>query len=257
MEIKVVKALWPEDVDFTIERENIGDQYIFLHYHTPVEVYTANGTLKTSGNTFMVIDKYSYQKYTVIERSMVHDWMHMTGDLDPLMKAANLSYNTIYEISNSDFVTKIVHDMELEKLCSDEYSHGIMQSNLKKLLLLLGRTVNTEKGKTVNPKTRKIFLQIRTQIHQAYNKKWDIASMASLAHMGRSRFCDLYNQIFGISPKKDLQNVRIDHAKHLLLKGDYTVKDIAEMIGYETEYYFIRKFKEITGKTPGHYLQSR
>lgn len=67
----------------------------------------------------------------------------------------------------------------------------------------------------------------------------------------------LYRQIFGISPKKDLQNVRIEHAKLLLSKGDCTVKEIAEMIGYDTEYYFIRKFKEITGKTPGHYLKTK
>jgi AraC-like DNA-binding protein len=220
-------------------------------------VYTAHGTIKTLGNTFMIIDKYSYQKYTVIERPLMHDWMHITGDLDPIMKAANLSYNTIYEISNGDFITKIVHDIELEELRSDKYSSGINQRNVEKLFLLLGRAVNDENPNVVSRKVWKAFLQIRTQIHQSYSQKWDIDTMAKQANLSRTRFCELYRQIFGISPKKDLQNVRIEHAKLLLSKGDCTVKEIAEMIGYDTEYYFIRKFKEITGKTPGHYLKTK
>jgi hypothetical protein len=52
MEIKTVKALLLEEVGFVIECENIGNQYIFPHYYTDVEVYTAHGTIKTSGNIF-------------------------------------------------------------------------------------------------------------------------------------------------------------------------------------------------------------
>lgn len=257
MEIKTVKALWPEDVDFVIDRSNIGDQYIFLHYHTPVEVLTINGTLKTSGHTFMFVDKFSKQKYRVIEQPMIHDWMHFTGDLNPLMDFTKLKYNTIYEIAEGDFITKTVQDMEIEKLRNDEFSGKIMETKLTELILLLGRMVNTHREASVDTKVIKKFTDIRTHIHQTYYDNWTVESMAKLLHLSPSRFYELYKKIFAISPKKDLQNLRIEHAKHLLLKKDYTVKEIAEMIGYESEYYFIRKFKEITGRTPGHYMKSK
>ena len=35
---------------------------------------------------------------------------------------------------------------------------------------------------------------------------------------------------------------------------DY-VAEIAELVGYENEYYFIRAFKSFTGKTPGKYTR--
>ncbi|MBE7012127.1 MAG: helix-turn-helix transcriptional regulator [Ruminococcaceae bacterium] len=79
--------------------------------------------------------------------------------------------------------------------------------------------------------------------------------MAKFAHLSPSRFCQLYTNFFNISPKKDLQNIRIEHAKTLLSTGNYSVKEIAEMIGYDTEYYFIRKFKKTIGVTPGFYLK--
>lgn len=257
MEIKTVKALWPEDIDFVIDRNNIGDQYIFLHYHTPVEVLTANGTIKTSGHTFMFVNKFSKQQYRVIEQPMIHDWMHFTGEFDKLMENAKLNYNTIYEIADSDFVTKTVQNMEFEKLRNDEFSTKIMESKLTELVLRLGRMVNTHYEASVDIKTIKKFTDIRTHIHQTYYENWTTEAMAKLLHLSPSRFYELYKKIFAISPKKDLQNLRIEHAKHLLLKKDYTVKEIAEMIGYESEYYFIRKFKNITGRTPGHYMKSK
>ena len=45
--------------------------------------------------------------------------------------------------------------------------------------------------------------------------------------------------------------VRLEHAKVLLWENRRSIKDIAEAVGYANEYYFIRAFKSLTGKTPG------
>ena len=34
MKITSIKTLWPENMDFKMVRENTGNQYIFLHFHT-------------------------------------------------------------------------------------------------------------------------------------------------------------------------------------------------------------------------------
>ena len=80
--------------------------------------------------------------------------------------------------------------------------------------------------------------------------------MANLIHMSRSRFSELYTHVIGVPPKKDLQNIRIEHAKYMLITTGDSIKNIAKSIGYDTEYYFIRRFKELTGKTPGEYRRS-
>ncbi|MBQ2966564.1 MAG: helix-turn-helix transcriptional regulator [Clostridia bacterium] len=47
-----------------------------------------------------------------------------------------------------------------------------------------------------------------------------------------------------------------DGSNDFRVKFKLPVKEIAGQIGYENEYYFIRKFKEQTGMTPGQYKKS-
>ena len=67
------------------------------------------------------------------------------------------------------------------------------------------------------------------------------------------QFYKIYKEIFGISPKKYLQEIRIEHAKTLLMQNKYMIREIAEMTGYKNQYHFIRQFKEYTGITPGKF----
>lgn len=253
--IKSMHVLWPQSVGFAIDRENIGDQYIFLFYQTPNNVLTKHGMKYTSGNAFIIHDKYSHQYFQVVEKNLIHDWMHLEGNLDSIMEKANLEYNVLYEIPNGSFITKIMHDLELEFLNPDVYSASLIDSNLERLLILLGRAVSTSTTLSINSDAKFILTDARIQIHQTFTDKWTVESMAALTPYSTSRFCVLYKQLFGVSPKKDLKNVRIERAIHLLTYTTYTLREIAEMIGYETEYYFIRTFKEITGKTPRQYTK--
>ena len=251
--IESMHILWQEKVTFSIERENIGDQYIYLFYHTPTISLTKNGWKYSSGGAFIIHDKYSHQYLKVTEKALIHDWMHMKGNLDSVINKAGLEYNVLYEIPNGSFVTKIMHDIELEFLNPDTYSQTLINSNIDRLFMLLGRAVSTSTTLSINSDAKFILTDARTQIHQTYNEKWSVDSMAALTPYSTSRFCVLYKQLFGVSPKKDLKNVRIERAIHLLTYTTYSLREIAEMIGYETEYYFIRTFKEITGKTPRQY----
>ena len=255
MQVTTAKTRWPENLRFRLERKNIGNQYIFLHFHTPVRVHTKDGVIDTKGTTFMLIDKYGYQNFSVIDKDMTHDWMHIEGNLDSIMEQAGLEYNKIYNLSDGTFITKITHDIELEMTNHDKFSDGIIKGNLEKLILLIGRTINSDTDIT-EPKIRNAILSVRSTIHRYYWQEWDIPEMANLIHMSRSRFSQLYTQIIGIPPKKDLQNIRIEHAKYMLITTKDSIKDISKAIGYETEYYFIRRFKEITGKTPGEYRRN-
>lgn len=253
--IKSMHVLWHQNKNFSLDRENIGNQYIFLYFQTPNIVLTKNGNIYTRGNSFIIHDKYSHQYFKTVEKDLLHDWMHIEGSLDFIMKKARLEYNVLYEIPNGSFITKIMHDLELEFLNPDTYSSSLIELNISRLFMLLGRTANTSKSLSINSDAKFILTDARTQIHMAYYEKWTVESMAALTPYSTSRFCVLYKQLFGISPKTDLKNTRIERAIHLLTYTTYSLKEIAEMIGYESEYYFIRTFKKITGKTPRGYLK--
>lgn len=47
---------------------------------------------------------------------------------------------------------------------------------------------------------------------------------------------------------------RIEKGKELLIRNKLTINEISETVGFSYPYYFIRKFKEAEGVTPGQYL---
>ena len=70
-----------------------------------------------------------------------------------------------------------------------------------------------------------------------------------------SRFSVLYQIFFGISPVKDLINMRLKKACWLLTNKYLSIAEIAYQSGFENIYYFSRLFKQKIGCTPSQYYQ--
>ncbi|HJD36206.1 MAG TPA: AraC family transcriptional regulator [Candidatus Blautia ornithocaccae] len=58
---------------------------------------------------------------------------------------------------------------------------------------------------------------------------------------------------YGITPNKALTQIRLDHAKKMLITSDLEISKIAEFVGFNTASYFNRVFKEYAGMTPKEY----
>jgi len=66
-------------------------------------------------------------------------------------------------------------------------------------------------------------------------------------------FRTLFKKFYGISPLKHIIDVRLDRAKELLCFSNLTVAQIAEEIGYSSEIYFYRLFKQNFHITPNEF----
>lgn len=57
----------------------------------------------------------------------------------------------------------------------------------------------------------------------------------------------------GVNFTSFLQNFRVSTAKRLLLSGNYKVYEVAEMVGFHDQKYFVKVFKKLCGVTPSEY----
>jgi AraC-like DNA-binding protein len=71
--------------------------------------------------------------------------------------------------------------------------------------------------------------------------------------MGESYFQKLFKEIHGISPKRYVIQLKINHACDLLRLERYSVAQIAEMCNFSDIYYFSKVFKAETGLSPREY----
>ncbi|MGI6172502.1 MAG: helix-turn-helix domain-containing protein [Christensenellales bacterium] len=73
------------------------------------------------------------------------------------------------------------------------------------------------------------------------------------AKLGRTHLRNQFGQVYGMTPRQYLTNLRIARAKELLTATDDTVTEIARRCGYDSLYSFSRSFSRETGYSPTDY----
>ena len=91
------------------------------------------------------------------------------------------------------------------------------------------------------------------RIASNFTQEADLDAAATRCNLSRTRFSHLFKEVIGISPLRMQTNMRLDHARDLLLYTELSVKEVAESCGYADQLYFSRIFKESTGISPSEY----
>ncbi len=98
----------------------------------------------------------------------------------------------------------------------------------------------------------KISPAIQT-IHANMLKPLDAESLAELCGLSQSQMYRLFKEETGTSPVEYRNRLRVEKACILLREKEFTVGEIAEMLGFESIFYFSRVFKKHKGVAPSCY----
>lgn len=248
MEIYKIKTLWPEDEGFLLER-TVGEEFIFIHTLTDMLVIENGKTQKLDAGSCICFAPHSHQCISAPSGGLLHDWMHLSVSFSEIAEKYGFEYGKAYTPTDSGFVTELMREAELEHMNEGSFYRDICEMKISEIIAKLVRSGNTE---AVASSVNAAFTEARAKIHMDYRHMWTVEEMANLVHLSPSRFFAVYRSVFGVSPKTDLSNVRLEHARHFLA-GGASVKEVSEMTGYTNVYHFIRAFKAHTGVTPGKY----
>lgn len=89
-----------------------------------------------------------------------------------------------------------------------------------------------------------------------YAEEITVQKLARLAEIRPVQYTSLFRQLTGHKPLDYVNHVRIKHAKDWLRKSDEPLRDIASRVGFKDEYYFSRRFRQMTGLSPRQYDRS-
>jgi len=80
-----------------------------------------------------------------------------------------------------------------------------------------------------------------------------LAEIASRVHVSEQHLCRLFKRSLGESPLHCAQLFRLEQAGSLLDRTDLSVSEIAERLGYSSQFHFSRSFKQGYGLSPSGY----
>jgi len=221
---------------------NSGRNYEALSFRTEAEtVFSASGRdIELSGNSVCYVpSNVNYNRVSVKDKLIV---VHF--------KAFNYHSNEIecFYPENPGKYRELFEEM---LNCWNERSPGyknLCAGIFSKIMYLM---YIDNKRESTNSKIQKSLEYIEKN---CFSKDFSIECAAAKSFMSEAYFRKLFKKEMGISPKQYVINRRIEYAKALIIAGYFSVREVAEICGYNDQKHFSSEFKKHTGVSPSAYI---
>jgi AraC-like DNA-binding protein len=90
-------------------------------------------------------------------------------------------------------------------------------------------------------------------LHADLSQLWTVDRLARAVGLSRPVFARQFVKMMGLSPMRYLAQRRLERAAELLLETSSSLAEIAQGVGYRSEFAFGRAFKRHHGVAPGQY----
>ena len=181
-------------------------------------------------------------------------WVHFTGsDVKNILRSYNIPMDDpiFYSGASSTYsylFKEMVHELQN---CKTGYE-DLLAMYLRQIFLLVQRTRQEERP-TVSTYIQEEMEFARRYFNEHYNEPISIQEYAESRNMSVCYFQRNFKQIVKHTPMQYLLTIRVNNAASLLETTDYSMAEIAAIVGYEDPLYFSRLFRKIKGVSPRDY----
>ncbi|MFB9750233.1 AraC family transcriptional regulator [Paenibacillus hodogayensis] len=246
------------------------------HYFASTHMQpTALVTQITDGPILVGIDDATYRvepgqaliipanvKYTIhlVEHTAVTHWLNvnfMLFEHFPLLDLLEVPYTTSVAVGNEiGQLQAEIFDLLHAKHTGNPMALFNAVKVKQRLFAVLDTVLSVSRYKAGSlEKMNKFetFQPVLKYIEEHLAEKIKVSQLAGLLFVSTSYFYKQFQEAFDLSPMQYIQAQRFKKAQHLLAASDLTIGEIANLVGYESTFPFIRFFKSMYGNSPGHY----
>lgn len=146
----------------------------------------------------------------------------------------------------------------LQEASTKAKDHEILCRNLLNVLLVRivrhfdhsARIVPTKK------KVSKECAAARRYIDSHFKESLTLDQLAEIVHINKYHMVHSFTKAYGVSPINYLLSLRLQESRYLLQSTDYSMSQIAQMVGFSSPCYFSQVFHKATGMSPREYRNS-
>ena len=217
---------------------------LIFHFSGQSTVFFDDLVLETSPNTIRFLPQGETKRYDVLSRER--------GE------CIDVFFHADRVISPQTFVISVSQSEKIGTLFKRLFSTWVSEKkgyHFESISLLYRIFAEIQKDDTIPKQHLQKIAPAMEIIHNNFlTTDLPLGMLADACHMGKSYFQKLFKEIHGISPKKYIIQMKINHACDLLRLERYSVTQIAELCNFSDVYFFSRQFKDYMGTTPTQFV---
>ena len=182
-------------------------------------------------------------------------WVHFSGsEVESLLRQYGIGANgPAFSVGllpeYKRLFRQIIQELQLTKPLFED----LLSTTLMNIFILAGRQQSQDSGLPT-------VLQVEMEeaihyFHEHFNQNISIEKYAQGLHISTAWFIHCFKEHTGMTPMQYILSLRISNAQVLLEQANYTVTEIAAIVGYDNPLYFSRIFKKQLGVSPQQYRQ--
>lgn len=150
--------------------------------------------------------------------------------------------------------------LEQELLHERQDKDEVLHAALKLLLIHLQRqSGETREPRRSSPAAEQMQRQLIDKAMQTVSarirQRLSVAELAAAVNVSQTHLTNLFQRYLGVSPAKYITRIRLEECKALLGRGDRSVGEIAERMGYSSIPHFCKQFRQWTGLSPAAFAR--
>jgi AraC-like DNA-binding protein len=201
--------------------------------------YTRHAVISDSSLTLLVL---------AFDASILDSYVQQTLMRNYFQKSLICSLHA----SESNEMRLLLRKMLYDQAKEDQLNDLALRINMMQTLHVLARSLQLSAATDANSLRADRIKQLIDAQYFSNLSSQDIASRMGIS----TRYVNtIYKERFQMTPLQYLTEVRINHAKKLLVESEKDIATISFEVGYENLTTFYRVFKQTTGSAPNHYRQ--
>ena len=159
-------------------------------------------------------------------------------------------YNIVNVVEYKNIFQSLINHLTISNTNEDDFING--------KILELFYYLKTERNRIIKPTlpttTHSAIITSAVQyINLHYAEKLTLESLSQIVNYSPNYFQHIFKMIMKDTPQEYITKARINQAKIFLSLPDYSIQQVSDMCGFDSQAYFSHMFKKHTGLTPKEY----
>lgn len=245
----------PDNYVFTWDKGRTLDEFHLVLITKGEGVFESKetGIIKISDGDVFLLFPGVWHRYKPLKKTgWTERWVGFSGEIAQQFLSNGFFTPNEPIISKCNKPAVLNHFNALFKLF-DEESFGFQRLASGICLQLMAELYNIKQGGNKIEDLNSMVSRAKSLMYQNIYKSIDLEKIASKLGVSYSKFRMDFKKQTGVSPLQYYLLLKIEKSKELLLNTNKNQKEIAFELGFESDYYFNRLFKQKTGLAPGHF----